>query len=187
MRRASRIASGYGGHVADDQMELQPSGIIELSEEVRAPGGGPGTPGWDAETSHTRRFNEALISAYRRHGGTLPGELSGLDVLLLTTTGAKTGRRRTVPVDIHRSDGRLVIVASMGGADRNPPWFHNVRANPGVEVELGTERFAATAVVTDGEARDRLFAKVVEGSPVFGEYQQRPTRTLPVVELLRHH
>jgi deazaflavin-dependent oxidoreductase (nitroreductase family) len=170
--------------VAEESIELNRAGVNELSEEVRAPGRGPGSPGWNAETSHTRRFNEALISAYRRHGGKIPGELSGLDILLLTTTGAKSGKRRTVPVDIHRIDDRLVIVASMGGADRNPPWFYNVRANHEVEVELGTERFTATAVVTEGEDRDWLFEKVVEGTPVFGEYQQRTSRTLPVVELL---
>lgn len=73
--------------MGEASIELNRAGINRLSEEVRAPGGGPGSSGWNAETSHTRRFNEALIDAYRRNGGRIPGELSGLEVLLLTTTG----------------------------------------------------------------------------------------------------
>jgi deazaflavin-dependent oxidoreductase (nitroreductase family) len=172
--------------MVEEPIELTRAGLNRLSEEVRAPRGGPGTAGWNAQSSHTRRFNATLIDAYRRHGGQVPGELSAIDILLLTATGAKSGKPRTVPVDAHHIDDRLVIVASMGGADRHPPWFLNVSANPEVEVELGTEHFRATAVVTAGEDRDRLFAQVVEQVPVFGEYQRRTSRTLPVVELRRH-
>jgi deazaflavin-dependent oxidoreductase (nitroreductase family) len=171
--------------VSEKSIDLDRAGLRELAEEVRTPGGGPGTPGWHAATSHTRRFNDALIDAYRGHGGKVPGELGDIDILLLTAIGARSGQRRTVPVDVHRIDDRLVVVASMGGADRNPPWFHNVSANPEVEVELGAERFTATAVVIDGEDRDRLFREVVKRAPVFGDYQQRTSRTLPVVELRR--
>jgi deazaflavin-dependent oxidoreductase (nitroreductase family) len=169
----------------EESIDLDRAGLRELAEEVREPGGGPGSPGWNAEASHTRRFNDALIDAYRRHGGRVPGELGDIDMLLLTTVGARSGKRRTVPVDVHRIEGRLVVVASMGGADRNPPWFHNVSANPEVEVELGSERFRATAVVIAGADRDRLFAEVIERAPVFADYQRRTSRTLPVVELRR--
>jgi deazaflavin-dependent oxidoreductase (nitroreductase family) len=154
-----------------------------LTAEVIAPEG-PGSSGWNAETSHTRRFNEAFIEEFRRSGGKMPGELGEVDLLLLTATGAKSGEPRTVPLGFHRIDGRLCVIASMGGAVKNPPWFHNVVANPEVTVEVGTERFRARAVVTEGEDRDRLYADVVRRMPVFGEYQERTERSIPVIELV---
>ena len=167
-----------------DKPELNWEQLNALTAEVIAPTG-PGTSSWNAETSHTRRFNEAFIEEYRRSGGKIPGELGEVDLLLLTVKGAKSGELRTVPLGFHRIDGRLCVVASMGGAARNPPWFYNVIANPDVTVELGTETFAATAVVTEGDDRDHLFADIVRRMPIFGEYETRTKRTIPVVELKR--
>jgi deazaflavin-dependent oxidoreductase (nitroreductase family) len=113
----------------------------------------------------------------------VPGELGEVDILLLTARGAKSGEPRTVPVGFHRIDGRLIILASMGGADKNPPWYYNVVANPGVTVELGTDTFSATATVTEGEDREHLFATVCERMAVFAEYQERTARLIPVIEL----
>lgn len=165
-----------------DKPELNWAQLDELTNEVRS-ASGPGTSGWANEGSHTRRFNDAFIEEFRSHDGKMPGELGEVDLLLLTAKGAKSGEPRTVPLGFHRIDGRLVVIASMGGADRNPPWFHNVVANPEVTVELGTEIFRARAVVTSGEDRDHLYADVVSRMPVFGDYEARTDRVIPVIEL----
>jgi deazaflavin-dependent oxidoreductase (nitroreductase family) len=165
-------------------IDLTNQQLEALTEELRS-ATGPGTDAWDASASHAREFNEALIEAFRRNHGKAPGNLRGRNLMLLTTTGARSGQRRTVPLNSDRVDGRLVVVASMAGADRNPPWFHNVKANPDVLVELEGETFEATAVITSGEDRDRLFAAVVAKQPVFGSYQRRTKRVIPVVELIR--
>jgi deazaflavin-dependent oxidoreductase (nitroreductase family) len=165
-----------------DKPDLNWNQLDVLTEEVRS-GAGPGTPEWDAARSHTRRFNETFIEEFRRTGGKVPGELGQVDILLLTARGAKSGEPRTVPVGFHRIDGRLIILASMGGADKNPPWYYNVVANPEVTVELGSDKFRATATVTEGDDRDKLFATVCERMAVFAEYQERTTRLIPVIEL----
>jgi len=165
-----------------DKPELNWEQLNELTNEVRG-SSGPGSSDWNPEGSHTRRFNDAFIEEFRRSGGKMPGELGEVDLLLLTATGAKSGEPRTVPLGFHRIDGRLCVIASMGGADKNPPWFFNVIANPEVTVEVGTDVFRATAVVTEGEDRDRLFADVVSRMPVFGEYEERTDRVIPVIEL----
>ena len=82
-------------------------------------------------------------------------------------------------------DDRLLVIASMGGAPRNPPWFYNLVANPEVTVEMNGEEFTARAVVTQGADRDDLFRKVCGIFSAFGEYQERTTRTIPVIELKR--
>jgi deazaflavin-dependent oxidoreductase (nitroreductase family) len=174
--------SGASVEAMTDKPELNWAQLNELTNEVRGDSG-PGTEGWRAEGSHTRRFNEAFIEEFRRNAGKIPGELGEVDLLLLTVKGAKSGKPRTVPVGFHRIDGRLLVIASMGGADRNPPWFYNVVANPEVTVELGTEVFRARAVVTEGEDHDRLFAAVVARMPVFAEYRERTDRVIPVIEL----
>lgn len=167
-----------------DTPELNWAQLDNLTSEVRATSG-PGTSAWQADTSHTRRFNETLIEEFRRNNGVVPGELGDVDLLLLTAKGAKSGEPRTVPLGFHRIDDRLIIVASMGGADRNPPWYHNVVANPEVTVEVGTEVFPAQAIVTTGEDREQLYAEVVSRMAVFGEYEKRTERLIPVIELRR--
>jgi deazaflavin-dependent oxidoreductase (nitroreductase family) len=167
-----------------DKPKLNWQQLDVLTDEVRS-GAGPGTEDWDAAKSHTRRFNQAFIEEYRSTGGKVPGELGEVDILLLTARGAKSGEPRTVPVGFHRIDDRLVILASMGGADKNPPWFYNVVANPEVTVELGTETFQARAQVTEGDDRDRLYGVVCERMAVFADYQARTERVIPVIELRR--
>lgn len=146
---------------------------------------GPGSPGWAGEQSHTQRFNAAVIEAFRAHDGVVPGELEDVPILLLSVRGAKSGKVRTVPLGCWVFEGRLLTIASMGGADRNPPWYFNVRANPECTVEWQGETFAARAVIHKGAERDRLFSAVVRIMPVFGEYQTRTQRVLPVVEFVR--
>jgi deazaflavin-dependent oxidoreductase (nitroreductase family) len=105
--------------------------------------------------------------------------------LIITTTGVKTGKPRAVPLGYQIVDGRLLIVASMAGAKRNPPWFYNLAKNPEVFVEKDGERFLANAVVTEGEDRTYLFQKICESEPTFGQYQARTDRVIPVIELQR--
>ncbi|MDA0166743.1 nitroreductase family deazaflavin-dependent oxidoreductase [Solirubrobacter ginsenosidimutans] len=165
------------------KIELNNQQLEALTDELRSPSG-PGTSAWDPSASRTRRFNEALIEYFRQNDHKVPGNLER-NLMLLTTTGAKSGQKRTVPLAFHHVDGRLVVVASMAGADRNPPWFHNIKADPRVKVEMDGETFDATAVITSGEDRDRLFAGVVAHQPSFGSYQLRTKRLIPVVELIR--
>ncbi len=104
-------------------------------------------------------------------------------MIQLTTTGARTGRPHRVPLGDLTIDGRLVVVASAMGSPKHPAWYHNIRHNPLVTVETGTETFEAMAALPPD--RDALFAAVVEREPGFAAYQARTTRILPVVELHR--
>lgn len=132
-----------------------------------------------------KAFNAALIEEFRANGGKVGGRFEGRPVLLLTTTGRKSGRRITTPL-VYLQDGeRRLIFASKAGSPTHPDWYHNLVANPTVTVEVGTETYDANAVVLTGEERDRLYAKQVETTPIFGEYQQKTTRTIPVITLER--
>ena len=130
-------------------------------------------------------FNQKLIAEYRANGGKVNGRFAGAPLLLLTTTGARSGQPRTAPLAYTTDGDRLVVIASKGGAPTNPDWFHNLLANPEVTVELGAERFPARAVVPDGEERDRLFDQMAGQMPGFADYQRRTTRRIPVVVLER--
>ena len=130
-------------------------------------------------------FNQQLIAEFRTNGGKVSGQFAGMPLILLTTIGAKSGQPRTSPVAYMADGDRILIIASKGGAPTNPDWYHNLVINPLVTVEVGSERFEARATVPQGEERDRLFNKVVEQMPNFGEYQKNTTRTIPVVVLER--
>jgi deazaflavin-dependent oxidoreductase (nitroreductase family) len=132
-----------------------------------------------------KAFNAALIEEFRANGGKVGGRFEGRPVLLLTTTGAKSGRKITIPL-VYLQDGqRRLIFASKAGSPRNPDWYHNLVANPTATVEVGTERYDATAVAVTGEERDRLYAKQVQAMPQFGAYQESTTRVIPVIALER--
>jgi deazaflavin-dependent oxidoreductase (nitroreductase family) len=106
-------------------------------------------------------------------------------MLLLTTTGAKSGQRRTTPL-VYLPDGdRFIIIASKGGAPAHPAWYHNLVAHPGTTIEVGTESIPVTALVVTGEERDKLYARQAELRPAFAEYQTKTTRRIPVVALQR--
>jgi deazaflavin-dependent oxidoreductase (nitroreductase family) len=132
-----------------------------------------------------KAFNAALIEEFRANGGKVTGRFEGRPVLLLTTTGAKSGRRITLPL-VYLQDGeRILIFASKAGSPRNPDWYHNLVANPTVTVEIGNETYDARAVILSGEERDRLYAKQVEAMPTFGDYQAKTDRVIPVISLER--
>jgi deazaflavin-dependent oxidoreductase (nitroreductase family) len=131
-------------------------------------------------------MTRALIADFRAHGGKVTnGPFAGRPVLLLTTTGAKSGQPRLAPLVYSRAGDHYVVVASKGGAPTHPAWYHNLLANPVVTVEVGGETFEARARVTEGAERDRLFAERAAASPNFAEYQNKTTRVIPVVVLER--
>jgi len=152
----------------------------------------PGEPGTMASMTDPdpraafAAMTKALITDFRANGGHVTsGPFVGRPVLLLTTTGAKSGQPRLAPVVYSRDGDTYVIVASKGGAPTHPAWYHNLLANPVVTVEVGGETFEARARVTDGPERDRLFAERAATNPNFAEYQRRTTRVIPVVVLER--
>jgi deazaflavin-dependent oxidoreductase (nitroreductase family) len=136
-------------------------------------------------TDEITDFNRALIAEFRANGGTVTGPFEHAPLLLLTTTGAKSGLPRTSPV-VYTTDGdRLVVIASMGGAPTHPAWYHNLVANPTVTVELPGEQFEARAVPAQDDERARLYRAQADLMPTFDEYQQKTNREIPVVVLER--
>ena len=128
-------------------------------------------------------FNQSIIDEFRANGGKVGGPFEGAPMLLLTTTGAKSGQARTAPL-VYLPDGdRYVVFASKAGAPTNPDWYHNLVANPAVSVEVGSDRVDADAVELTGDERDQLFAKQAERMPGFKDYQAKTTRVIPVVAL----
>lgn len=158
--------------------------LLTLAAEISAEQG-PGTAGWRADGSQTTAINARVMQALRENGGTIPGELGSIPCLVLTTVGARSGLPRAVPLFCLGIDGRLVIIGSMGGAHRNPPWFHNLLKTPAVMVEKDGETFAARAVVLRGADRDHCFAQFCATYPIFAEYQAGTARVIPIVELVR--
>jgi len=131
-------------------------------------------------------YNETLIDDLRANGGhATSGNFVGRQVLILTTTGAKTGKRRESPLAYTRDGDRLVVVASKGGAPSHPAWYHNIVANPDVTVEVDGERFDARATVADGSERRRLYDQHADLHPSFTEYETRTERVIPVIVLQR--
>ena len=129
-------------------------------------------------------FNRSIIEEFRANDGVVGGPFSGAPLVLLTTTGAKSGRQHTTPL-VSLDDDGLYVFASMAGAPKHPAWYHNVVANPRVTVERGSDTFEADAVVTTGDERDRIYAEQSSRVPNFAEYQQNTTRVIPVVRLDR--
>jgi deazaflavin-dependent oxidoreductase (nitroreductase family) len=131
-------------------------------------------------------FNRAIIEEFHANGGKVGGPFAGANMLLLHTTGAKSGQPRINPL-VYINDGeRMLIIASKGGSDSNPDWYYNLLANPTVTIDTGTEQFEARATpVTDEPERSQLYAKMVAQRPGFGEYEQKTTRKIPVVVLAR--
>jgi deazaflavin-dependent oxidoreductase (nitroreductase family) len=128
--------------------------------------------------------NRGIIEEFRSNHGVVGGWFEGRTLLLLTHTGAKTGIERTNPLAYLRDGDRLFVFATMGGAPVDPQWFRNLLANPDVTVEIGDDRFEATAVPLAGAERDEIYAKQAAVWPQFGEYERKTERTIPVVELV---
>jgi deazaflavin-dependent oxidoreductase (nitroreductase family) len=130
-------------------------------------------------------FGKEHVDRYRATDGEEGHDWRGTVTLLLTTTGRHSGERRTTPL-IYQSDGdRYVVVASQGGAPRHPGWYHNLSADPNVEVQVKGDRFNATASTAEGEERERLWKLMTATWPAYDEYQTRTDREIPVVVLTR--
>jgi len=130
-------------------------------------------------------YNRQLIEDFRANRGKNGGPFAGRPLLLLTTTGAKSGQRRTTPMMFIPDGDRLLVIASNVGAPAHPDWYRNLVGHPEVTVEVGTETFDATAVVTQGAERDRLWTRIVELYPFFTGHQAKTTRQIPVIALSR--
>jgi len=126
-------------------------------------------------------YNQRIIDEFRANDGIVKGR--GKTVLILHTIGAKSGKERVNPVAHTRDGDRYVIIASKGGAPDNPDWYHNIVANPKVNVEVGTEKFEAKATVQSEPERTRLYNQMAEVMPGFAEYQKKTSRTIPVIVL----
>jgi deazaflavin-dependent oxidoreductase (nitroreductase family) len=132
-----------------------------------------------------QEFNKAIIEEFRANSGKVGGQFAGAPLLLLTTTGAKTGKTRVNPLAYLKDGDRYVIIASYAGAPNNPPWYHNVLAHPNVTVEVGDEQFEARAEVVSEPQRTELYRKMASIMPPFAEYERKTTRTIPVIALRR--
>jgi deazaflavin-dependent oxidoreductase (nitroreductase family) len=130
-------------------------------------------------------YNRQIIEEFHANEGKVGGPFEGATLLLLTHRGAKTGTVRTNPLAYIEEDGRYFVFGSKGGASTHPEWYHNLRANPDATIEVGTKKFDVTAEVLTGEERERVWARNVRERPVFGEYEKRTTRKIPVIALKR--
>ena len=130
-------------------------------------------------------FGAEHVRVYRETDGERGYHWRGTTILLLTTTGRKSGERRTTPL-IHRVDGdRYVVVASKGGAREHPDWFANLSADPDVEIQVEGEIFAVEPSVAEGDERERLWKLMAEVWPDYDDYAERTNREIPVVILSR--
>lgn len=128
-------------------------------------------------------WNDKIIEEFRASGGKVGGPFEGAPLLLLHTTGARSGQERVNPM-MYRSDGdRLAVFASKAGADTNPDWFHNLRANPRVTVEIGTETRTVLARIAEPDERERLWSAQKKEYPGFADYETKTKRRIPVVIL----
>jgi deazaflavin-dependent oxidoreductase (nitroreductase family) len=130
-----------------------------------------------------KQINARVIEQFRA-GGPIEG-MNRDGLLLLTTTGARSGRTRTTPMMFHRDGDRLLVIASNIGALKHPDWYANLVADPHVVVEVGAERFEAEAVPLTGSERERLWAMLKESYPFFAEHEAKTSREIPVVALTR--
>ena len=135
----------------------------------------------DAETM--RAFNSNIVDEFRSNGGKVGGPFEGASLLLLTSTGARSGQPRLAPLAYFTIDGKMIIIGSKAGADTNPDWVHNLRANPQAHIEVGTDAYDVVSRELPSAERDEIFDKVVAVAPGFGEYQSKTSRVIPLFEL----
>jgi len=130
-------------------------------------------------------FNSQIIAEFRANKGTVGGPFEGATLLLLHSTGAKSGQPRVSPLAYVTDGDKYVLIASKGGAPSNPDWYYNLKANPEVTIELGSDTITGTAAEITGAERDRLYAKMVDVMPGFAEYERNTTRKIPVFTVQR--
>ena len=128
-------------------------------------------------------FNQKIITEFRSNNGKVGGMFKDMELLLVTTKGAKSGKEVIIPVVYTKDGDKYVIVASKGGAPENPAWYYNLLAHPEVTVEIGTVTFTARATDVKGDERERLFKRHADHYPQFNEYKEKTTRMIPVFTL----
>lgn len=139
------------------------------------------------ETKPMSEFNQKIIEEFRANDGIVGEFFEGKTVLLLHTIGAKSGKKRLNPLVTMADADRYIIIASAGGAEKHPAWYHNIKANTNVRVEVGTEQFDAEATITEEPERSELYAKMTVPYPFFADYAEKTAgiRTIPVITLSR--
>lgn len=133
--------------------------------------------------SSSNDWNAGVIEEFRANGGKVGGQFDSAPLLLLTTIGARSGRPFTTPMMYLPDGDRMIVFASKAGAPTNPDWYHNLVANPRVEVEVGDTSLEADAVVVESPERDDLYARQSQLYPAFADYQAKTSRQIPVVAL----
>ena len=126
---------------------------------------------------------KVIVFLYNVSGGRIGGKVGNLPVLLLTTTGRKTGKQRTLPVGYIMDGSAYVITASAGGADKHPGWFFNIRSNPQATIQVKDKPIKVTAEIAGPEKKPELWVQLVEVAPNFAGYQKRTSREIPMVIL----
>lgn len=128
-------------------------------------------------------FNAQIIEEFHANEGRVGGMFEGMPLLLLHHTGAKSGKSRVNPLAYQGDSGRYVVFASKAGAPTNPDWYHNLKAQPHVRIEVGTDTIDVVASEASGEERERLYHTQAERIPQFAEYEKRAGRVIPVIVL----
>jgi deazaflavin-dependent oxidoreductase (nitroreductase family) len=128
-------------------------------------------------------WNDKIIAEFRENGGKVGGQFEGAPLLLLHSTGARSGQERVNPMMYRAVDGGYAVFASKAGADDNPDWFHNLKAHPEATAEIGTGTVAVTARVLDREERDPIWEQQKADYPGFADYERKTDRVIPVVLL----
>ncbi|BCI81796.1 hypothetical protein MTY66_34210 [Mycolicibacterium sp. TY66] len=141
----------------------------------------------DAASFHA--FNAAIVDEFRANGGKVGGQFEGGNLLLLHTTGAKSGQPRMSPLAYLPVDGKILIVGSKAGAPTHPDWVHNLRANPNAHIEIGTdagvEEYDVVARELPDDEREATYPLITAVAPVFADYQAKTSRVIPLFELVR--
>ena len=126
-------------------------------------------------------WNAGIIAEFRKNHGKVGGQFEGAPLLLINHFGARTRKARTNPVMYVKDGHRYVVFASKGGADTNPDWYHNLKANPNVKIEVGNEAIDVLAEEITGPEREKIYARQASLYPQFAQYQQKTKRIIPVM------
>lgn len=138
------------------------------------------------DTATINAFNQNIAEEFRANDGKVGGQFENGNLLLLSTTGAKSGQPRLSPLAYFRVDGKLIIIGSFAGSPKDPAWVHNLRANPQAHIEVGADAYDVTARELPSTERDKLFGEVAAASPGFADYQAKTSRVIPLFELQRN-
>ena len=138
-----------------------------------------------SELDGVNDWNRKIIAEFRENGGKVGGPFAGASMILVHHVGARSGTERVSPMVWFPDGDRMLVVASAAGSPKNPDWYHNLKANPRVDVEVGTETFPVVAEALDADERARMWRRITEVAPGFAEYQTKTTRVIPVLALTR--